>query len=97
MTLPPEVEMEFEEELQAFEKEKNMPYVTAIERHGVEKGMRQGMQQGKAILLERLLTKRFGPLSESVRTRLSNASVEELDRWAERVLDAPTLDAVWGD
>ena len=81
-----------------------MPYVTSVERIGIEKGLQQGLQQGRlegklegeAALLLRLLTKRFGPLDEATRNRLNNATLEQLELWAERVLDAKTLDDVFG-
>ena len=46
-------------------------------------------------LLRRQLTRRFGPLPDWAEQRLQNAPLAELESWAERVLDAPTLDAVW--
>ncbi len=61
-----------------------------------QQGLQQGLQQGEAALLERLLIKRFGPLSETTRSRLENASLEQLEGWADRVLDAATLDEVFG-
>jgi len=35
-----------------------MPYITSIERMGIE----QGIQQGEVIVLKRQLVRRFGPL-----------------------------------
>ena len=68
-----------------------MPYVTSVERMGIEKGLQQGLQQGAATLLRRLLTRRFGPLPEWVEQRLTQSGQADLERWADRVLDAPTL------
>ena len=62
---------------------------------GIEKGMQQGKHEGETAILERLLTKRFGPLTADTRAKLNAASLEELDRWADRILDAPTLAAVF--
>ena len=81
-----------------------MPYVTSVERIGIEKGLQQGLQQGRlegkiegeATLLLRQLTKRFGPLDDSIRSRLDNATLEQLELWAERVLDAKILEDVFG-
>jgi len=55
----------------------------------------RGKHEGEAIILERLLTKRFGPLPEAARSRLAGASLDQLDLWADRILDAPTLAAVF--
>lgn len=86
-----------------------MRYVTSIERLatkrgvelGVQQGMQQGMQQGernKAIaILTRHLTKRFGPLSDATRQRLDTATLDQLDTWADRILDADSLDAVFDE
>ena len=68
-----------------------MPYITSIERMGIEKGI----QQGEAFLLTHLLTQRFGPLPDWATERLAQASREELERWAERVLEAQRLEDVF--
>ncbi len=46
LILPKELEKQFWEELRLIEEEKRMPYVTSVERIGIEKGIQQGMQQG---------------------------------------------------
>jgi hypothetical protein len=79
-----------------------MRYVTSFERisiekameQGIEKGIVQGIGQGRAQTLARLLARRFGPLPEAARARLSEATPEQLELWTDRVLDAPTLQAV---
>lgn len=38
MDLPHDIALQFENELLLFEREKQMPYVTSIEQHGMEKG-----------------------------------------------------------
>ena len=57
--------------------------------------IQEGRQKGEAALLERQLALRFGELPQWARRRLENASVGELERWGERVLDAPALEAVF--
>ena len=61
------------------------------ERLAIERGRLAGMAEGKAETLSRLLTRRFGPLPEWVGPRLQGATADQLDLWADRVLDAPTL------
>ncbi|MFH0729401.1 MAG: cytosolic protein [Pseudomonadota bacterium] len=46
MRLPDELETVFWEEIQQYEEDKQMPYVTSVEKIGIKKGMQQGMQQG---------------------------------------------------
>ena len=76
-----------------------MPYITSIERMGIEKGLQQGLQegfqQGEVFVLTRLLTRRFGPLPDWATERLAQASREDLEHWAERVLEAQRLDDIF--
>ncbi len=60
-----------------------------------EEGMQKGRVEGERALLERLLRRRFGLLSPEVASRLGEASVADLETWAENVLEAPTLDDVF--
>lgn len=46
MALPPELEHQFLTQLEAFEEEQKMPYVTSAERIGIEKGRQEGRQEG---------------------------------------------------
>jgi hypothetical protein len=57
-------------------------------QRGREEGMQQGMQQGEVAVLERLLTRRFGPLSDEIRARLPQASLDQLREWTDAILDA---------
>ena len=59
------------------------------------KALEQGRLEGEAALLVRMLTRRFGPLSFDVRSRVEEGSEAEFERWAEQVLDAKTLDDVF--
>ena len=62
---------------------------------GIQRGMKQGRVEGERALLQRLLQRRFGLLSPEVAERLGQASVADLESWAENVVDAPTLDDVF--
>jgi len=46
MDLPTDIALQFENELLTFEREKQMPYITSIERHGIERGIEQGIERG---------------------------------------------------
>ncbi|WP_446011521.1 hypothetical protein [Candidatus Electrothrix sp.] len=46
LMLPPELEKIFTEEVHKIEEEKDMEYITSVERVGIEKGIKQGMLQG---------------------------------------------------
>ncbi len=64
-------------------------------RQGMEKGIEKGVGQGEALLLQRLLARRFGPLPTAVIARIAAASVPEIETWGDRVLDAKSLDEVF--
>ena len=66
------------------------------EAKGEAKGRAEGKAEGKAETLRKLLTLRFGDLTEATARRIASASEADLDRWVERVLTADTLDAVIG-
>jgi Domain of unknown function (DUF4351) len=91
LTLPAGLEARLQAELIQLERERQMPYVTSIERMGIEKGL----QQGEVIMLKRLLTRRFGPLPAWAEQRLEQASPQELEGWADRVLEAQRLEDVF--
>jgi hypothetical protein len=46
LVLPAALEQEFWHELHQLEEERRMPYVTSVERLGMQKGFEQGLQQG---------------------------------------------------
>ncbi|XWK87734.1 MAG: hypothetical protein U7127_26665 [Phormidium sp.] len=52
MSLPQELDREFWQEVIQLEGERRMPYITSVERFGIEKGIEQSRQQMKQILLE---------------------------------------------
>ena len=62
---------------------------------GIEQGMRRGRAEGERVVLERQLQRRFGRLSPEVAERLRRAPETELEAWADKVLDAETLDEVF--
>ncbi len=55
----------------------------------------EGRQQGESKLLQRLLSKRFGELPDSVRARLKGATAEQLEHWGEELLDAASLNEMF--
>jgi hypothetical protein len=55
----------------------------------------EGRAEHAAGVLVRLLTRKFGAVPNEARDRIGAASMEQLDLWSERVLDAETLDEVF--
>jgi hypothetical protein len=66
---------------------------TSAERIGLAKGV----PKGKAILLKRQLMRRFGGLPSWVEQELDLAGQDELESWGDRILDAETLEDVFGE
>jgi hypothetical protein len=99
MRLPDALEQALWNEIQTIEGERKMAYVTSVERLAIQRGLQEGEAKGRlegqADLLTRQLVKRFGPLSAEIHARLAQATTDQLERWGERLLDAPTLDAVF--
>jgi hypothetical protein len=93
MTLPPELEKQLWTSISELERNIKMPYVTSVERIGIE----QGIEQGEMMLLRRMLAKRFGDLPEAIEVRLSQASIADLELWGDRLLDAKTLAEVFNE
>lgn len=64
-------------------------------REGRREGKEEGIQDGERAVLIRQLTRRFGPLDEAILQRLNDADRTKLEAWADNILDAPTLEAVF--
>ncbi|WP_313053315.1 DUF4351 domain-containing protein [Pseudomonas lopnurensis] len=62
---------------------------------GRKKGIEEGRQEGERAMLIRLLSRRFGTLDEETLQRLADASSAELESWAERILNATSLEDVF--
>jgi predicted transposase YdaD len=63
---------------------------------GREEGREAGVLQGAARTLTQLLETKFGPMPKWARTRLSQATASQLDRWTIKVLAAATLEEAIG-
>ena len=61
---------------------------------GEAKGEAKGKAKGKAELIERQLSRRFGTLTEAHRAQVRAATLEQLDAWADEVLDAESVEDV---
>jgi flagellar biosynthesis/type III secretory pathway protein FliH len=103
MRLPPALQSRLMDDVRAFEREQNMPYISSFQRLGREEGRLEGRQegreegrmQGRQEMLRDMLVKRFGTLPSAVEDRLSRASEAELKTWGLALLSAPTLQSVF--
>ena len=64
-------------------------------KEGRKEGLKEGLKGGEIVILERLLTRRFGPLPEAIQMRLRSATTEQLEYWADQVLDAASIEDVF--
>ncbi|MBI1762171.1 MAG: hypothetical protein HYR56_12130 [Acidobacteria bacterium] len=99
MFLPADLQHEYRDEIDRFEEERKMPYVTTIERMGIAKGVQTG---GGEILLN-LLQLRLGELGTETKTQLlalpferirelsllELKSVDELQAWLRAHQEQP--------
>lgn len=61
------------------------------------KWRQEGRQEGEALLLERLLSRKFGPLPDATQQRIRQASTAQLEAWSLNLLTADSLAQVFGD
>ena len=71
------------------------PVFLDLIRQGRIEGEVRGRVEGEARVLLRLAERRFGPLPADVRDRIMTADSPILGTWLDRLMDAPTLDAVF--
>lgn len=101
--LPEPLEIEYNNEVQKYEEEQQMAYITSAERFGIQKGMEQGMKQGieqgiekgELRLLQRLLAHKFGEVPAHYYQRLEQANADELLALGDRVLEATKVEDVF--
>ena len=67
---------------------------SAAER-GIELGREEGVVEGQSRILKRLLERRFGTLPQWAMERLTHATENDLETWADTILTAPTLEALF--
>jgi hypothetical protein len=54
----------------------------------------KGRQEGEILILERLLERKFGPLTEAQCLRLEAADADTLLMWSKRMLTVGSVDEV---
>ena len=64
-------------------------------QQGLLQGRQEGRQEGEMLVLRRLLHRRFGFLPGWAQTSLEQGEQAQLEEWADRVLDAKSLEEVF--
>lgn len=62
----------------------------------IEQGRQEGIEQGQRKILRRQLERRFGELPVAITEQVEAASVSDLERWADQILLANSLDELFG-
>jgi hypothetical protein len=88
--LPEPLEREFWQELQTYEEERKVTYVTNAERFGFERGIQEGLANERSLIL-RLLTRRIGPIAPPLETQIRSLSLTQLEDLGEALLDFTQL------
>jgi len=91
LELPDALEQAFWQDVQEIEEERAMPYLTTVERRGLEQGREQGREQGKRDALRRIAVARFGSLPPALEERIVHANSAALDLLLDRVAVAHSL------
>ncbi len=98
MTLPEVLENELWQEIYDLEEERQMPYITSVERIGIQKGIEQGLQQGlqqgmledaREMVLEALSFK-FGVVPVEVAEAIKSIQVREVGTLERSTLNVQT-------
>ncbi len=90
MILPEAAERSFWQELQSFEEERKVTYVTNAERfmleQAIEKGIKQGIERERSLIL-RQLTRKIGTIAPNIEAQIAALSVSQLELLGEALLD----------
>ncbi|MCC5789548.1 MAG: DUF4351 domain-containing protein [Opitutales bacterium] len=78
-------------------KEEAMSIADQLRQEGRQEGREEGRQEGERMILQRLIARKFGELDYVSQEKLNHAGLEELECWGERILDAKTLEEVFGE
>ncbi|MEK7831279.1 MAG: cytosolic protein, partial [Acidobacteriota bacterium] len=94
--LPEDLQRQYREEIERIEEEKRMPYVTTIERMGVEKGRVEGRVEGLVEANEEIvlyfLQRQFGLLNEKAATAIHNLPLDRITKLSRVMFDFKSPD-----
>lgn len=78
------------------EGEKMTSYIMQVREEGIQQGMQQGMELGERSVLLKLLKRRFAKEAQSYESKVAMADQQDLERWLDNILDADTIEDVFG-
>ncbi|MBF0459894.1 MAG: DUF4351 domain-containing protein [Magnetococcales bacterium] len=88
----------FEEMMNTLPDEELFKVQRAVDiwQDGKQKGELKGEQKSEVKILLRQLTRRFGALSPAIREKVETAASDTLEQWSDLILDARSLEEVFG-
>jgi flagellar biosynthesis/type III secretory pathway protein FliH len=100
MKLPKDLSRAFWQEMNEYERERSMPYITSVERIGIEKGLNQGREEGRqegrqeevVRLLLKFLQGKFKAVPTDIQIHLQKLSVDKLEELIDKTLVANSLE-----
>ncbi len=81
--------------IEQFEEQQIMRYVSSVERFVRENERQQGYIQGQSNMLQHLLSQRFGELPLWVGMQLQDGNSQQFGLWLERALSVTSLEEVF--
>jgi hypothetical protein len=92
MFLPENLQNEYNDEVERFEEERKMQYVTALERRGIEKGRAEGWKEARLEIVLSLLRQKFGEIDQKTESTISDLTQEQLRQLTDTLLKLESLD-----
>jgi Domain of unknown function (DUF4351) len=97
--LPKPLEVEFWRELQTYEEERKVAYITSVERIGYDRGKAEGkieaaqqsLERQRSLIL-RQLNRKVGSVAEQMLESINALSIEQLESLGEALLDFESID-----
>lgn len=80
------------QQIKDYEEEQHMTYITTAERIGIKQGKADGLAEASRNISLLLAEKRFGPLSEVIRMRITALSPAQLTNLIVALLDFQSLE-----
>ena len=64
-------------------------------QQGKQEGRQEGKQEGEGYLLLRQIKRRFSQLPDWVEEKITQATTDQIEQWADNILDATTIEEVF--
>lgn len=78
MALPKDLTTKFKDEIINYEEGLKMPYITSIERLGIEEGMEKGMIKNAQQMLIEVLQERFGVIDSQIQQKIVDITSHDI-------------------